>query len=49
MIDDISVEPDNRGSDGPEVWDVFRGDEWLASFKNKEDAHDFADLTRLRP
>lgn len=22
---------------------------WFASFKNKEDAHDYADLMRLRP
>lgn len=48
---DIFVEHEPNGDNaalGGE-WVVFTEDAWLASFINEEDAHDYADLQRLRP
>lgn len=50
MSDVVSVEWDEHVyvHDGEE-WIVMRGDTWVASFANAEDAEEFADRKRLEP
>lgn len=49
-VNEIYVDAVESDAPGGVQWDVWRGDDLLATFFScKEDAHDYADLQRLRP
>jgi hypothetical protein len=47
-MQEVSVEFEETYEDEGD-WVVRRGEQWLASFLNQDDAHAYADAKRLEP